>query len=174
MSRVLVAHGSVRGGTAQIAEWIADELRTCGHEVDVRPAGGRGAVSGYEAVVLGGALYMNRWHRGARRMARLHRRALSRVPLWLFSSGPLESVPRDGEPAPVRAVARTATRLGAVGQAVFGGRLAPDARGPIAARMAKTMAGDWRDEPAVRAWARDISQALAEPAGTSVLHRSDV
>lgn len=171
MSRVLVAHGSVRGGTAQIAEWIADELRTCGHDVDVRPAGGRGQLAGYDAIVLGGALYMNRWHRGARRMARLQRRALSRVPLWLFSSGPLETVPRDSEPRPVRAVARTAARLGAVGHTVFGGRLTPDARGPIAARMARTMAGDWRDEPAVRAWAREVSVTLTERAGTSVLPR---
>jgi menaquinone-dependent protoporphyrinogen IX oxidase len=36
--RVLVAHGSEKGGTAQLAETIGETLREAGLEVDVRPA----------------------------------------------------------------------------------------------------------------------------------------
>ncbi len=36
--RVLVAHASVHGGTADIARVIADELGAAGHTVDLRDA----------------------------------------------------------------------------------------------------------------------------------------
>jgi menaquinone-dependent protoporphyrinogen oxidase len=57
---VLVAYGSKRGGTAEIAEWIGDELRDAGLMVD--PARTVRKLI-YDVVVLGGALYMGRWHR---------------------------------------------------------------------------------------------------------------
>jgi hypothetical protein len=51
-------------------------------------------------------------------------------------------------------------RLGALGHATFGGRLAADAKGFPAAAMAKTHAGDWRNPEQVRGWAADIARAL--------------
>ena len=42
----------------------------------------------------------------------------------------------------------------------FGGRLEPDAKGFIARRMARTMAGDWRDERQVDEWVAEILREL--------------
>ena len=46
-------------------------------------------LEGYDAVVLGSAVYGGRWRRDARRLLRRLPRSLGRRPLWLFSSGPV-------------------------------------------------------------------------------------
>lgn len=51
-------------------------------------------------------------------------------------------------------------RVGAIGHATFGGRLAPDARGFPAAARAKRLAGDWRNESRIREWAREVARRL--------------
>jgi menaquinone-dependent protoporphyrinogen oxidase len=89
--RVLVAWGSKRGGTEGIARIIADELRTLGVEAALAPASEVREVRGYGAAIVGGALYANRWHRDARRLVARHIADLRRIPVWLFSSGPLDA-----------------------------------------------------------------------------------
>src|SRR6266536_3613757 len=110
-SRVLVAYGSKGGGTAGIAETLGAALREDGLSVDVRPAAEVRDVSGYDAVVLGGAVYAARWHPEARKFARRHGRALRGRPVWLFSSGPLDRSAEAGEIAPVRSAAQAAEQL---------------------------------------------------------------
>jgi menaquinone-dependent protoporphyrinogen oxidase len=164
---VLVAYGSKRGGTAEIAQWIGDELRDAGLRVEVRPARKVRKVDTYDLVVLGGALYMGRWHRDARGFVRRHARALRARPVWLFASGPLDrSAEQDGlSPVPRTAgLVRAADRVGAHGHIVFGGRLSPDANGFPASAMAKKMAGDYRNEARVRTWAAGIAAGMAEAA----------
>lgn len=70
--KVLVAYGSKNGSTAGIAEIIATVLRDEGIAADVQPAVRIRSIAGYDAVVLGGALYAGHWHRDARRFARQH------------------------------------------------------------------------------------------------------
>ena len=48
-----------------MAEFIGATLRQDGLSVDVQPAGAVKTVAGYDAMVLGGALYMGRWHADA-------------------------------------------------------------------------------------------------------------
>lgn len=91
MTRVLVAYGSRRGSTAEIARWIGDVLHGLGLEAEVAEAATVRDVTAYDAVVLGGALYAGRWHKDARRFARRHATALSGRPVWLFSSGRLDT-----------------------------------------------------------------------------------
>ena len=85
--RVLITWGSKRGGTAGIGQIIAEELRERGHEAIAVPSDEAPPLHGFDAVIVGGALYANRWHRGARRFVDRHARALRRVPVWLFSTG---------------------------------------------------------------------------------------
>jgi menaquinone-dependent protoporphyrinogen oxidase len=158
--RVLVTYGTERGGTAGIAEAIGTELVACGHDVDVEAAGAVRDLGSFDAVVLGGALYMARWHADAKRFARRFDDGLRRRPVWLFSSGPLDKSAEERDISPVRFVANLVTRIGARGHATFGGRLEPDAKGFVAGSMAKKMAGDYRDFDRIRGWARDIAAAL--------------
>jgi menaquinone-dependent protoporphyrinogen oxidase len=145
MMRVLVAYGTKMGGTAGIAEMVGDALTAAGLQVHVRPASERADIGGYDAVIVGGALYNQRWHRHARRFVKRHTDLLRNRPVWLFSSGPLDPSAATGEVAPVAQVRQLLGRVGARGHVTFGGRLAPDAKGFPASAMAKTRAGDWRD-----------------------------
>ena len=157
---VLVTYGSTRGGTEGLAATVADALRQEGLAVDVVPAGAVRGIGGYDAVVVGGALYAFRWHRDARRFVKRHTAELRKRPTYFFSSGPLDDSAAHGEIPPVKGVDALMRRVGARGHATFGGRLSPDARGFPARAMAKKQAGDWRDPGQVHAWVRSIAPAL--------------
>ncbi|MFG3521379.1 flavodoxin domain-containing protein [Nocardia nova] len=160
---VLVAYGSTRGGTAEMAEWIGESLRSAGVDAEVRDAREVRSLDGYGAVVLGGALYTGRWHRHARRFARRFARQLRMRPVWLFASGPLDDSLASGGPekvAGLKAVERAARRVNARDYTIFGGRLQADAHGFPAAAMAKTMAGDFRDPRHVHEWASGLAVEL--------------
>jgi menaquinone-dependent protoporphyrinogen oxidase len=159
--RVLVAYGSRYGGSAGIAETIGRTLCEDGLTADVRPAGDVHDVAGYYAVVLGGALYMSRWHRDAVRFARRHASPLCGRPVWLFSSGPLDHSADEHELPPVRAVRRAIELLRARQHVTFGGRLTEDAAGWIARKMVRDgMCGDFRNVDRIRAWAHQIAAAV--------------
>ncbi|WP_222869916.1 flavodoxin domain-containing protein [Actinomadura decatromicini] len=160
MMRVLVAYASERGGTAEIADWIGAALREAGLDADVRPAGEVAALDGYDAAVVGGALYAGRWHREARHFVRHHGDALAHRPVWLFSSGPLDHSAEERRIDPTSGVAKFARRLNARGHATFGGRLSPDARGFLASKIAKRSSGDFRDRDQVTEWAGGIVRQL--------------
>jgi menaquinone-dependent protoporphyrinogen oxidase len=103
--RVLVTWGSKRGGTEGIARMLADDLRSRGLEVDALPARRAARVRGFDAAVVGGALYANRWHASARRFIERRAADLRRVPVWLFSSGPLDDSADRGTTPPTVEVA---------------------------------------------------------------------
>lgn len=159
--RILVAYGSKRGGTEDIAKEIAKTLREHGKTVDCMRAGDVRDLAPYSAVIVGGALYMMRWHREARRFIRRHEAELRKRPVWMFSSGPLDLSAAEKQLPPVPGVATLMARIGARGHVTFGGRLAPDATGWPASAMAKKHAGDWRDWGIVREWADAVSDSLA-------------
>lgn len=164
--RVLVTWGSKLGGTEGIARIVAEALRDARIDVELRVAGDVDAVHGFDAVIVGGGLYANRWHRDARRFVARHAAELRRVPVWMFSSGPLDDSAARAPIPPVTQVAVLMERVGAIGHATFGGRLAPDAKGFPARAMAKKLAGDWRDPERIRAWAAELAAQLpsASPA----------
>jgi menaquinone-dependent protoporphyrinogen oxidase len=167
--RVLVTYGSSRGGTEGLARMVAVGLRDCGLDVHVLQPKQIRDLSGYDAVVVGGALYAFRWHRAARRFVRKHTEELRQRPTYFFSSGPLDDSAAINNLAPVPGVKKLMERAGARGHATFGGRLSPDAKGLPASAMAKTLSGDWRDPAQVRAWALQVAQDLmGEPASASV------
>src|SRR5579871_316064 len=88
--RVLVTFGSKRGGTEGIAQTIGAELERDGLEVVLKPASTLTDLWGCDAAIIGGAVYANRWHRAAYRFATRNMAALRRIPVWLFSSRPLD------------------------------------------------------------------------------------
>ena len=165
MTTILIVYGSKLGGTAGLADMLADALREEGFEADIRPADAVGDLEEPDAVIIGGALYMGRWHRDARRFVRRHRAALTERPVWLFSSGPLDASAEEGEIPPVKQVKSLMSRIGARKHETFGGALPTDAKGFPASAMAKEQAGDWRDPEHVARFAREIADVLrTEPA----------
>lgn len=157
--RVLVTWGSKRGGTEGIGRLVADALAERGFEVTAAPAGEVKRASDFDAAIVGGALYANRWPAEARRFVRRNVEELREMPVWFFSSGPLDdSAERAEIPAP-KEVSVLAERVGAHGYVTFGGYLAPDAKG-MASAMAKEHAGDWRNPERIRAWAAELAAEL--------------
>ena len=158
--RVLVTWGSRLGGTAGIAAIIAEQLRARGVDVVAVPAAEAPSPIVFDAAIIGGALYANRWHADARRYVERHARELARVPTWLFSSGPLDATADAGTLPPPRRLRALGERIGSLGHMTFGGRLERDVKNVVAAAMAKKLAGDWRKPEHIRAWADQIADAL--------------
>ncbi len=169
--RVLVTWGSKRGGTEGIARNIGEALEEAGFEVDLLPADEAAKTSRFDAAIIGGALYAGRWHRAARQFVHDREKKLRSVPVWFFSSGPLDETADHQPIAPTTQVEVLMERVGAQAHVTFGGRLSPDARGFPASAMAKKHAGDWRNRERIRGWAKDIATALpnARP-GVPIVH----
>lgn len=160
---ILVAYGTKRGSTREVAEAVAAALREEGLEVEVRAAAETRAVERYDAVVLGGALYIGRWHRDARRFLARHRSALAELPVAVFAMGPRTLAEKDVAESRAqldRALAEV-PEVQPVAVAVFGGVIDPATQHFPLNRMP---AIDVRDWDAIRAWAQELAGSLAVPA----------
>ena len=86
--RVLVAYASAAGSTRGIAEFIGEKLRGHGIEVDVQEVDSAKNLEGYDAFVIGSALYRFHWLSEAKQFVSNNKSILATRPVWLFSSGP--------------------------------------------------------------------------------------
>lgn len=176
--RVLVAYASKHGATAAIAERIATRLAAGGHDAEAQPVQTAADPAGFDAVVLGSAVYLTHWQKEALDFVRRHRAALAARPVWLFSSGPLGEETTDDEGRDLREVAQpkeTAELQEAIhprGRQVFFGVLDPETLGlrdrlirALPAGKALLPEGDFRDWPAIDRWADDIAAELAGASG---------
>ncbi|MEY9941842.1 flavodoxin domain-containing protein [Streptacidiphilus sp. MAP5-3] len=161
--RVLVAYASRNGATAEIAEWLAARLRDGEKDFDVTVAEVSDALdpTGYDAVVLGSALYEGRWLPSASRFARRHRHDLAHAPVWTFSSGPLDDSASRGDMVTTHSADCASRGLRARDHVTFGGRLSPDSRGWLAHAMVDGgHGGDFRDRARIDAYAAQIAAEL--------------
>lgn len=163
--RVLVAHASKRGSTAEIAAVIAKTLSETGLEVDCLASDNVSDISPYDAVVLGSAVYMKRWRGDAKHFLRKHSKQLAQLPLWVFSSGPVGDPSQEENPdwlEPPKIVKKV-EELGARDHVVFGGRLPADPHGPMEKAMVTGVPTEFRDRrdwDEIRAWAAGIAAGL--------------
>ncbi|MCC6146473.1 MAG: flavodoxin domain-containing protein [Anaerolineaceae bacterium] len=86
--KVLVAFASKYGNTAEIAGRIGQVLREAGLQTDVLPANPVKKSTGYQAVVLGSAVYIGMWRKEAASFLKANKMDMAQKPVWLFSSGP--------------------------------------------------------------------------------------
>lgn len=163
MSRVLVTAASRHGATHEIAEAIAAGLARRGVEADVRRAEDLAELDGYDAYVIGSAVYIGRWLAAARELVEAHADTLAARPVWMFSSGPLgppEALKPEGDPVDASDMVEAA---GAVDHRVFAGRLDRSVLGlaekavVVAVRAPE---GDFRDWEAIDGYAAEIAERL--------------
>jgi menaquinone-dependent protoporphyrinogen oxidase len=159
---VLVAAASRHGATEEIAQVIATTLGEHGVQAAVLRAEAVGRLDGYEAVVLGSAVYMGRWLEPAREVVNDHAAELAGLPTWLYSSGPIGDPPRPSAADAVdvgEIVAATRPRE----HRLFGGKLDRSLLGfgeRAVMRAFRAPEGDFRDWDEIRGWAEEIAAAL--------------
>ena len=161
MASVLVGYGTKMGGTTAIAEKIGEVLVTAGHDVTVTEASDADLGEGYDAVVIGSALYAGMWRGPAKRLVRAVEKRMPTTPLWLFHSGPLGEAEADERQKFPGWLKHLEGVLDVRDKVTFGGLLQKDSPGMIARSLRKNgMEGDYRDMEAIGAWAEEIAASL--------------
>ena len=159
--KVLVCAASKYGATSEIAQAVADVLTERGCTVTVLAPGKAVVVEEFDAVVLGSAVYLGRWMKGAREVVERCAAALATRPVWLFSSGPVgePAMPADNPVDVTKILQATKAR----DHQIFAGKLVkkplsfPD-RAVVSAIRAQE--GDFRDWAQIKGWATSIADAL--------------
>lgn len=98
-SHVLVTYASKMGSTKEIAEAIA-------------PCEDRISPEGFDAVIVGSAIYTRRWMKAATRYLKRYADRLDRDRTWLFHSGPCGEGAQDEQVRTPKAIERVIVPLG--------------------------------------------------------------
>ena len=86
--KVLIAYATKHGSTAEVAHGIAETLRRDRFDVDVVEARHVHRVSGYDGVIVGGSIYVGKWHPDALGLVNRHADEMKRIPVAIFALGP--------------------------------------------------------------------------------------
>jgi menaquinone-dependent protoporphyrinogen oxidase len=142
-------------------ERIGDVLRERGLGADVRPIKAVMDPAHFEAFVIGSAIYSGSWLKEATSFVERNQLLLAQRPVWFFSRGPLGDI---GMPQELE---RIATTVHAREHRVFPGALNNmkfDMRDLMVWGLPRNgrllIEGDFRDWPAVEAWAASIANQL--------------
>jgi menaquinone-dependent protoporphyrinogen oxidase len=161
--KILIAISSRHRSTDEIGVALTSTLRERGFDVERRAPELVTDLAGYDAVIVGSAVYIGRWLEPARAFVERHAEALRRMPVWLLSSGPLGEPPHPiEEPADVRPLMDL---IDARGHQVFAGELEKGDLGlgeRAIVTVVRAPTGDFRDWPAIRVWAMSIADSLSQ------------
>jgi menaquinone-dependent protoporphyrinogen oxidase len=169
---VLVTAASKEGSTTEIAEAIARTLVRRGLETTVSSPDRIGDARGYDAFVIGSAVYMGHWLEPASDLVRRLGPEVSTRPVWLFSSGPVgdptrKLVQRMGAD-PVELPALLA-QTRALEHRMFAGKLVGNEYLSRAQRISlsifRSFEGDFRDWTEIDRWASQIADSLVGRGG---------
>lgn len=163
---VLVSAASRHGSTGEIAAAIAAELQARGLHPCLLPPTEVSSIEGYDAVILGSAVYVGHWLQPATDMVARCRDEFAGQPVWLFTSGPV------GKPSGQLAQAmgtdpvelpEVRMTTAARGHKIFAGKLNRKSL-PFIQRVSLFMfsglTGDFRDWTDIRLWADSIADQL--------------
>ena len=188
MPTAQVIYASRHGGTAGIANRIAEILQAEGVQVAVADAINKPDPSGFDAYVIGSGVYIGSWLKEATEFLERNQTTLATRPVWLFSSGPLPGSSKMTEADDAIAVAlgpeegpgsggrkKIETLSAAIhprDHRVFLGAFDPnDPPKSMPERLVRMMpmakealpAGDFREWDVIVAWARQIAAELIAP-----------
>jgi menaquinone-dependent protoporphyrinogen oxidase len=159
---ILVAYASKHGATEGIARHIAERLTERGEQAHARSVTQIGALDDPEAVVLGSAVYAGSWRKEAVDFVEHHGDELARIPVWLFSSGPLGDHVVDEEEQP-KQLAEIRERISPRGHQMFFGAL-DRSKLSFGERMivkaVRAPDGDYRNWEDISAWTDGIAVSL--------------
>lgn len=159
--KILVTAASKHGATDEIANAIGEALRRHGLEVTVAPADKVDMVDGYDAYVLGSAVYPGDWLKPPIDLAERRGAGFASRPVVLFASGPIGDPPKLEDPGNLAEIEAT---NGARDHVLVAGRLDKSnlgfAEGAIVIAF-RAPFGDFRDWDEIDSWAASVADALA-------------
>jgi menaquinone-dependent protoporphyrinogen oxidase len=160
---ILVAYASKHGATEGIAHHIARTLSEAGKDAEARSVTDVDDLGAPEAVVIGSAVYAGSWRKQAVEFVDAHADELVRLPVWLFSSGPLGEQVADEEEQPKQLDEMRARISPREHRMFFGaldaGRLSFGER--MVVKAVKAPQGDFRNWDEIAGWARGIAGVLS-------------
>jgi menaquinone-dependent protoporphyrinogen oxidase len=164
MARILVAYASKTGSTTEIAQAIAKELQAAGHVVDITEVGAVTSLSGYNAVIIGGPVYMGKMMGEVGKFVRRHYNDLKDLPVagFIVGLGPVSKEPASIMQAE-KVLHAALDPLKPVAVTVFAGRLDPEKLSWFQkwiTKNVKSPVGDFRDWTAIAAWAKELPGKL--------------
>ena len=143
--KILLTSSSKHGSTDEVAAVIAERLQAAQIDVETKRPEDVDSVEGYDAFVLGSAVYMTKWTPEAVDFTERFHDVLRDKPVWAFSVG-LSGLPKGKVSDPMRE--RSIARLGGATE------------------------GDYRDWGEVRQWADAIATSLYDDTLTGRRDRS--
>ena len=166
---IYVITATKHGSTREIGAAIAHRLRERGHDAIAIDAEDAGRLDAESAVVLGSPIYMGKWLKPARTvMDALVAEPAGRL-IFTFTVGPLGDPPKPVDAKPEEEVERFCAER-AISDRMFAGRLDRSKLRPLerlAVDAVKAPDGDYRDWPAIDAWAdRDFRRRGRGPTAT--------
>jgi len=164
MDTVLVAYATKHGSTREVAADVARVIRQSGIYVEISPAREVKSLDRYQAVVLGGSLYLGRWHKDARKLLKRFRSELASLPLAVFALGPKSTEPEAlaGAGAELARALAEVPEVHPFSTAVFGGVIDPSKLRFPFKRMSAVDARDWK---AIENWAGEVVRGLSARSG---------
>lgn len=169
-TRILTTYATRFGSTKDVAEAIADELRSLDRAVDVRPVQEADGLHGYACALIGSAVQEGAWLPEAVDFVRSNAGALQGMRVALFTVH-IQNLGEDSESRRKRLAYLDTVRplLDPVAEAFFAGRFARRAAPLLLPRWLAllTPSVDLRNMKRVRAWARGVAPALTDRPGTA-------
>lgn len=89
---LLITYDTIHGSTAEVAEYIGNDLCDHGFRVDLRLVTNVESISDYDAIIVGSAIYQFTWLRGAKNFLRRNQATLAQLPTAYFIVGASMSV----------------------------------------------------------------------------------
>ena len=173
--KTVVVYASKYEFTKGIAEFIAEKLQQNGILAEVREVKAVHDLVGFDAFVIGSALYMGHWMKEATEFVQRNRTTLADHQVWLFSSGPLGTETKDAQGrdlivgAEPKEITEFMEAIHPRDHHVFFGGL-DSSKLSLAYRMIRKLPaarailseGDFRDWKDIEVWAMSIARTLED------------
>lgn len=156
--KVLIVYATKYGSTGEVAAKVGDVLKSRGMDVTVADIKDKPDPKGYDAAVVGGAVYIGMLNGKAKGFVARHKKTLKGIPVAYFVvSGTMKDDTPENREKIRKKLNPMVKNVAPVDVALFGGAFDP-AKGPK--MMASEPASDYRDWEKISAWAEDLAEKL--------------